>query len=157
VLGRLFREFAVTICVAILISGVVSVTLTPMLCSRFLKTRRLARASGDWGRPRQAFQRLLAVRSLLVARQYAAPSRGRRGAGHDRVLSSRCRGSSRPGHRQIGHDRGRARHRVLKLVDIRGRVAEIVRADPGVAGLVSTIGGTAANWADPTWVSSSST
>ena len=38
VLGRLFREFSVTICVAILISGVVSVTLTPMLCSRFLKT-----------------------------------------------------------------------------------------------------------------------
>src|SRR5690242_10671026 len=38
VLGRLFKEFAVTICVAILISGVVSVTLTPMLCSRFLKS-----------------------------------------------------------------------------------------------------------------------
>jgi HAE1 family hydrophobic/amphiphilic exporter-1 len=38
ILGRLFREFAVTICVAILISGLVSVTLTPMLCSRFLKT-----------------------------------------------------------------------------------------------------------------------
>src|SRR5579863_329883 len=37
ILGRLFREFAVTICVAILISGIVSVTLTPMLCSRFLK------------------------------------------------------------------------------------------------------------------------
>lgn len=37
VLGRLFKEFAVTICVAILISGVVSVTLTPMLSSRFLR------------------------------------------------------------------------------------------------------------------------
>jgi HAE1 family hydrophobic/amphiphilic exporter-1 len=37
ILGRLFREFAVTITTAILISGVVSVTLTPMLCSRFLK------------------------------------------------------------------------------------------------------------------------
>ncbi len=37
ILGRLFREFAVTICVAILISGFVSVTLTPMLCSRILK------------------------------------------------------------------------------------------------------------------------
>jgi HAE1 family hydrophobic/amphiphilic exporter-1 len=37
ILGRLFREFAVTICASILISGVVSVTLTPMLCSRFLK------------------------------------------------------------------------------------------------------------------------
>src|SRR5215212_9815387 len=37
ILGRLFREFAVTITAAVLISGVVSVTLTPMLCSRFLK------------------------------------------------------------------------------------------------------------------------
>ncbi len=37
VLGRLFKEFAITICAAILISGVVSVTLTPMLCSRFLR------------------------------------------------------------------------------------------------------------------------
>ena len=36
-LGRLFREFAVTICTAILISGIVSISLTPMLCSRFLK------------------------------------------------------------------------------------------------------------------------
>ncbi len=37
ILGRLFREFAVTIVAAILISGFVSVTLTPMLCARFLK------------------------------------------------------------------------------------------------------------------------
>ncbi|MBL8291556.1 MAG: efflux RND transporter permease subunit [Bryobacterales bacterium] len=37
ILGRLFREFAVTICVAILISGFVSVTLTPMLSARFLR------------------------------------------------------------------------------------------------------------------------
>ncbi|MBA0087942.1 MAG: efflux RND transporter permease subunit, partial [Acidobacteria bacterium Pan2503] len=37
ILGRLFREFAVTICAAIVISGLVSVTLTPMLCSRFLR------------------------------------------------------------------------------------------------------------------------
>ncbi|HOX07630.1 MAG TPA: efflux RND transporter permease subunit [Planctomycetota bacterium] len=36
-IGRLFREFAVTIGVAVLISGFVSLTLTPMLCSRFLK------------------------------------------------------------------------------------------------------------------------
>ena len=37
IVGRLFNEFAVTIGVAILISGFVSLTLTPMLCSRFLK------------------------------------------------------------------------------------------------------------------------
>ncbi len=38
ILGRLFREFAVTIGVAILVSGFVSLTLSPMLCSRFLKS-----------------------------------------------------------------------------------------------------------------------
>ncbi len=37
ILGRLLREFAVTIMSAILVSGVVSLTLTPMLCSRFLR------------------------------------------------------------------------------------------------------------------------
>ncbi len=45
ILGRLFREFAVTICVAILISGFVSVTLTPMLCSRILRAPREERKS----------------------------------------------------------------------------------------------------------------
>jgi HAE1 family hydrophobic/amphiphilic exporter-1 len=37
IMGRLFHEFAVTIMVAIVISGFVSLSLTPMLCSRFLK------------------------------------------------------------------------------------------------------------------------
>jgi HAE1 family hydrophobic/amphiphilic exporter-1 len=38
IMGRLFHEFAVTISVAILISGFVSLSLTPMLCSRFLRS-----------------------------------------------------------------------------------------------------------------------
>jgi HAE1 family hydrophobic/amphiphilic exporter-1 len=38
ILGRLLHEFAVTITASILVSGIVSLTLTPMLCSRFLKT-----------------------------------------------------------------------------------------------------------------------
>jgi HAE1 family hydrophobic/amphiphilic exporter-1 len=37
IVGRLFHEFAVVISVAILISGFVSITLTPMLCSRFIR------------------------------------------------------------------------------------------------------------------------
>ena len=37
IVGRLFNEFAVTISIAILVSGIVSLTLTPMLCSRFLR------------------------------------------------------------------------------------------------------------------------
>ncbi len=36
-MGRLFREFSVTIGVAVLVSGVISLTLVPMLCSRFLR------------------------------------------------------------------------------------------------------------------------
>ncbi|ACI20216.1 efflux RND transporter permease subunit [Thermodesulfovibrio yellowstonii] len=39
IVGRLFKEFAVTISVAILISGLVSLTLTPMMCSRFLRVQ----------------------------------------------------------------------------------------------------------------------
>src|SRR5262249_16709541 len=42
-IGRLFHEFAVTISAAILVSGVVSLTLTPMLCSRFLRPQHEAR------------------------------------------------------------------------------------------------------------------
>ena len=37
ILGRLLHEFAVTIMAAVLISGFVSLTLTPMMCSRILK------------------------------------------------------------------------------------------------------------------------
>ena len=37
VVGRLFREFAVTLAVTILVSAVVSLTLTPMMCARLLK------------------------------------------------------------------------------------------------------------------------
>ena len=37
IIGRLLHEFAVTIGVAILVSGFVSLSLTPMLCSRFLR------------------------------------------------------------------------------------------------------------------------
>ena len=40
ILGRLLHEFAVTISVAILVSGVVSLSLTPMLCSRFLRASK---------------------------------------------------------------------------------------------------------------------
>src|SRR6185369_3524662 len=59
ILGRLFREFAVTICVAILISGVVSVTLTPMLCSRFLRVKHTAKRSWFYNVTEVFFQAVL--------------------------------------------------------------------------------------------------
>src|SRR5215471_13622865 len=58
ILGRLFREFAITITAAILISGLVSVTLTPMLCSRFIRAATL-HAKGRVARWMEAgFQRM---------------------------------------------------------------------------------------------------
>ena len=50
VVGRVFREFAVTITVAILVSGFVSLTLTPMLCARILSAPKHGRNAGLFSR-----------------------------------------------------------------------------------------------------------
>jgi len=48
VVGRLFREFAITLAVAILISLVVSLTLTPMMCAKLLKPAATEKSQPDW-------------------------------------------------------------------------------------------------------------
>ncbi|WP_313316073.1 MdtB/MuxB family multidrug efflux RND transporter permease subunit [Stutzerimonas nitrititolerans] len=48
VVGRLFREFAITLAVAILISLVVSLTLTPMMCAKLLKPAKEESTRPDW-------------------------------------------------------------------------------------------------------------
>ncbi|MFI5357633.1 MAG: efflux RND transporter permease subunit, partial [Opitutales bacterium] len=67
ILGRLLHEFAVTITAAILVSGVVSLTLTPMLCSRFLRPHRKGDAEHH-GRLYQFFERLFERMNSLYAR-----------------------------------------------------------------------------------------
>src|SRR6185312_14443044 len=52
IIGRLFREFAVTVSVAVLISGIVSLTLTPAMCAHLLN-----RDSHKHGRIYMAFER----------------------------------------------------------------------------------------------------
>ena len=64
ILGRLLHEFAVTIMVAILVSGFVSLSLTPMLCSRFLRPP----ASEKHGRLYQLFESLFDGMLGLYAR-----------------------------------------------------------------------------------------
>ena len=86
VVGRLFREFAITLAVAILISAFVSLTLTPMMCARLLRhvppneQTRFYRASGaffdaviarygralDWVLDRQAATLLVALGTLAL-------------------------------------------------------------------------------------------
>ncbi len=53
-LGRLLNEFAITISVAILISGFVSLSLTPMLCSRFLRPHQPEKVHGRFYRAMEA-------------------------------------------------------------------------------------------------------
>jgi len=97
VVGRLFREFAITLAVAILISAVVSLTLTPMMCARLLRhvpqasQGRFQRASGaafervvaaygrwlDWVLDRQAATLAVAVLTLaLTVALYVAVPKG---------------------------------------------------------------------------------
>jgi hydrophobe/amphiphile efflux-1 (HAE1) family protein len=56
IFGLFFREFGVTLCAAILMSAVVSLTLTPMMCARFLSIGNLKSSEGPFGR---ACERLL--------------------------------------------------------------------------------------------------
>jgi hydrophobic/amphiphilic exporter-1 (mainly G- bacteria), HAE1 family len=59
IVGRLFREFSVTIGVAVLVSGVVSLTLTPMLSSRFLRDPRAVRHGWAYKVTEAGFTRML--------------------------------------------------------------------------------------------------
>jgi multidrug efflux pump subunit AcrB len=78
VVGRLFREFAVTASIAILISGVVSLTLTPLLCARFLRID----AGHDGGTLHHRFERVFAwlqdryARGLAVVLRHQAVTLG---------------------------------------------------------------------------------
>ena len=54
IVGRLFREFAVTLSVAILVSLVVSLTTTPMMCARLLRHEPRAQAAGRFDRAQRA-------------------------------------------------------------------------------------------------------
>ncbi|HMD34674.1 MAG TPA: efflux RND transporter permease subunit, partial [Vicinamibacterales bacterium] len=155
VLGRLFREFSVTICVAILISGVVSVTLTPMLCSRFLKKPH-GHGTGKTSRfeavTEGAFQKMLGgydrtlqivlrhrpetmlafvVVLALTAVLFIIVPKGfipEQDTDQISVTTEAAQGTS--------YD---------KLVEYQHQVAEIIGRNPNVEGLVSTIGGQAAN------------
>ncbi len=59
--GRLLNEFSITIAVAILVSGVVSLTLTPMMCSRFLHREKLERHGRLYLATERVFDATLAV------------------------------------------------------------------------------------------------
>ncbi len=72
VVGRLFREFAVTLAVTILISAVVSLTLTPMMASRILRHNAAAQQGRFYKSSERAFNSMIAFygRTLKVVLRY---------------------------------------------------------------------------------------
>ena len=60
IVGRLFREFAITLSVTILVSAVVSLTLTPMMCSRILKSTHGQKQTRFYVASEHAFQSTIA-------------------------------------------------------------------------------------------------
>ncbi len=72
VVGRLFREFAVTLAVTIIISAAVSLTLTPMMCSRILKHKPEDQQGRFYRVSEHMFERMIAFygRTLKVVLEY---------------------------------------------------------------------------------------
>ena len=74
VAGRLFREFAVTLAVTIVVSAVVSLTLTPMMCSRILKSSSERPRRGFYETMGRAFERMIGFygRTLRIVLRFQA-------------------------------------------------------------------------------------
>ena len=68
IVGRLFREFAVTLAVAILISAIVSLTLTPMMCARMLSAESLRRQNRFSRASEAMFERIIAFYGRVLTR-----------------------------------------------------------------------------------------
>jgi multidrug efflux pump len=66
IVGRLFREFAITLSVTILISAVVSLTLTPMMCSRLLREKSKAREGRFYLASERLFQKVIDFYGLTL-------------------------------------------------------------------------------------------
>jgi len=66
IVGRLFREFAVTLAVTILVSAVVSLTLTPMMCARLLKHKPEASQGRLFRSSERAFEAVIALYARIL-------------------------------------------------------------------------------------------
>jgi hydrophobic/amphiphilic exporter-1 (mainly G- bacteria), HAE1 family len=152
ILGRLFREFAVTICVAILISGVVSVTLTPMLCSRFLRSPEEQKRSWFYRITERFFEALLRVYDSTL--QFVLRHRAVTMTASLLVLAGTVYMFIQIPKGFIPDQDTDQIHAVTEaaqgtsyyqMVDYQKRVAEVFRTDPDVQALMSTVGGTSAS------------
>ena len=96
IVGRLFREFAVTLSVTILVSAIVSLTLTPMMCAKLLQAHAPRRSTaGCIARRNAAFEPVIRLYGQTLrwrAAASGADAAGRRGhaGGHGLSLRRSC-------------------------------------------------------------------
>jgi HAE1 family hydrophobic/amphiphilic exporter-1 len=151
ILGRLFKEFSVTICVAILISGVVSVTLTPMLCSRFLRTVHSGNRGWFYNLTEKFFQGMLAVYDWSL--KWALRARPVVMATFVIVLAATAymfikipKGfipDQDSDQLQVYTEAAQGTS-YYQMVEYEKKIADVVAADPNVDALMASVGGTTA-------------
>jgi HAE1 family hydrophobic/amphiphilic exporter-1 len=152
VLGRLFKEFAVTICVAILISGVVSITLTPMLCSRFLRASHEQRKSWFYRVTERFFDRLL--HSYDITLQWALRYRPVTigifvvllvATGWMFIVIPKGFIPDQDTDQMLAITEGAQGTSYYQMVEYQKAIAEVMRRDPNVDAMVSSVGGATAS------------
>jgi len=151
VIGRLFREFALTLAIAILFSALVSLTLVPMMSARWLEPLdRAGSRTGAWAQARmdrlvalydRALQRVLAHQPLtlavalltlaLTALLYAAIPKD--------LFPTQSTGQL------LGQVQAAADVSFARMSALQGAVARVVLADPAVRSIASVVGVDAAN------------
>jgi len=152
IVGRLFREFAITVTSAILVSGFVSLTLTPMLCSRFLRPPSAARHGGLYNWTEQGFESLLAVyrRTLEWALAHRRTNLAifllsLAGTAYLLVVVPKGFIPSENTGQIIGFTQAAQDVSFDAMVRHQQQAAAIVRQDPNVETFMSSVGGTGAN------------
>src|SRR5438874_998974 len=152
VLGRLFKEFAVTICVAILISGVVSVTLTPMLCSRFLRLPVERRRSRFYRVTERFFDSMLRVYDISL--QWVLRHRPATMVSFVLVLAATLylfvkipKGfvPDQDTDQIVAVTEAAQGTSYFEMVQYQKAIAEVIHEDPNVESLVSSVGGASAS------------
>src|SRR5579885_654960 len=148
--GRVFREFAVTIAVAIVVSGFVSLTLTPMLCARVLKGETAEEHKREiwilrvfealFERMKAAYEwsldRVLARKSVMLMVTLATIA----GTIWLYVVVPKGFFPTEDTGYVIGITEGNTDIAFPAMVDHQRKVADIVRQDPAVAYINSTVG-----------------
>jgi hydrophobic/amphiphilic exporter-1 (mainly G- bacteria), HAE1 family len=151
ILGRLFKEFSVTICVAILISGVVSVTLTTMLCSRFLRTVHSGNRGWFYNLTEKFFEGMVAVYDWSL--KWALRARPVVMATFVIVLAATAymfikipKGfipDQDSDQLQVYTEAAQGTS-YYQMVEYEKKIADVVAADPNVDALMASVGGTTA-------------